>query len=132
MLTQNTHAQDRCCTMRPPASDMTVMILPPEPSRKSVNFCSAGSNVVSAPVPSDWWKLYKDPRLDELVRQAMASNTDLRVAAANLQRARFQTQQAESAGGWSLGDILQWIWNALGDLFHGWSRGAASPRGLTA
>jgi subtilisin family serine protease len=23
-------------------------------------------------------------------------------------------------GGWSLGDILQWIWNALGDLFHGW------------
>lgn len=47
-----------------------------------------GSNVVSAPVPAHWWKLYKDPRLDELVRQAMASNTDLRVAAANLQRAR--------------------------------------------
>ena len=23
-------------------------------------------------------------------------------------------------GGWSLADILQWIWNALGDLFHGW------------
>ncbi len=62
-----------------------------------------GKNVVSAPVPTDWWKLYKDPRLDELVRQAMASNTDLRVAAANLQRARFQTQQAESAGGWSAG-----------------------------
>ncbi|WP_176717999.1 TolC family protein, partial [Pseudomonas sp. 24 E 13] len=62
-----------------------------------------GNNVVSAPVPTDWWKLYKDPRLDELVRQAMASNTDLRVAAANLQRARYQTQQAESAGGWSAG-----------------------------
>ncbi|NWF14444.1 efflux transporter outer membrane subunit [Pseudomonas reactans] len=62
-----------------------------------------GSNAVSAPVPADWWRLYKDPRLDELVRQAMASNTDLRVAAANLQRARFQTQEAESAGGWSAG-----------------------------
>ncbi|WP_223497077.1 efflux transporter outer membrane subunit [Pseudomonas sp. A-RE-26] len=62
-----------------------------------------GKHVVSAPVPDDWWKLYKDPRLDELVRQAMASNTDLRVAAANLQRARFQTQQAQSAGGWSAG-----------------------------
>ncbi|ASV35977.1 RND transporter [Pseudomonas sp. NS1(2017)] len=62
-----------------------------------------GSNVVSTPVPADWWRLYKDPRLDELVRQAMASNTDLRVAAANLQRARFQTQEAESAGGWSAG-----------------------------
>ncbi|MFC6298916.1 efflux transporter outer membrane subunit [Pseudomonas sp. CCM 7893] len=62
-----------------------------------------GSNVVSAPVPADWWKLYQDPRLDELVRQAMASNTDLRVAAANLQRARYQVQQAESAGGLSGG-----------------------------
>ncbi|MGY2138134.1 efflux transporter outer membrane subunit [Pseudomonas reactans] len=62
-----------------------------------------GSNVVSAPVPADWWRLYKDPRLDELVRQAMASNTDLRVAAANLQRSRYQVQQAESAGGWSAG-----------------------------
>lgn len=56
-----------------------------------------GSNVVSAPVPADWWKLYNDRRLDELVRQAMASNTDLRVAAANLQRSRYQVQQAESA-----------------------------------
>ncbi|WP_313061917.1 efflux transporter outer membrane subunit [Pseudomonas rhodesiae] len=64
---------------------------------------SDGKNVVSAPVPTDWWKLYNDPRLDELVRQAMASNTDLRVAAANLQRARYQVQQAESAGGWSAG-----------------------------
>ncbi|MCK1786440.1 TolC family protein, partial [Pseudomonas sp. TNT11] len=62
-----------------------------------------GSNVVSAPVPADWWKLYKDPRLDELVRQAMASNTDLRVAAANLQRARYQVQEAQSVGGWSAG-----------------------------
>ncbi|MDQ3595564.1 MAG: efflux transporter outer membrane subunit, partial [Pseudomonadota bacterium] len=62
-----------------------------------------GSNVVSAPVPADWWKLYQDPRLDKLVEQAMASNTDLRVAAANLQRSRYQVQQAESAGGWSAG-----------------------------
>ena len=60
-----------------------------------------GANVVSAPVPADWWKLYQDPRLDELVRQAMASNTDLRVAAANLSRARAQVEQAQSAGGWS-------------------------------
>ncbi|MCX7081245.1 MAG: TolC family protein, partial [Pseudomonas sp.] len=61
------------------------------------------NNVVSAPVPSDWWRLYQDPRLDELVRQAMASNTDLRVAAANLSRARAQVDEAQSAGGWSGG-----------------------------
>ena len=60
-------------------------------------------NVVSAPIPGDWWRLYRDPRLDELVRQAMAANTDLRVAAANLARARAQVEEAESAGGWSGG-----------------------------
>ncbi|MQT44241.1 TolC family protein, partial [Pseudomonas sp. FSL R10-0765] len=52
-----------------------------------------GDNVVSAPVPTDWWKLYQDPTLNELVRQAMASNTNLRVAAANLARARAQVEQ---------------------------------------
>jgi NodT family efflux transporter outer membrane factor (OMF) lipoprotein len=62
-----------------------------------------GKNVVSAPVPSDWWRLYRDPRLDLLVQQAMASNTDLRVAAANLSRARTQVEQAQAAGGWSGG-----------------------------
>lgn len=62
-----------------------------------------GAPVVSAPVPEDWWRLYQDPRLDELVRQAMTSNTDLRVAAANLSRARAQVDEAQSAGGWSGG-----------------------------
>ncbi|VVN10786.1 efflux transporter outer membrane subunit [Pseudomonas fluorescens] len=60
-------------------------------------------NVISAPVPSDWWRLYQDPRLDQLVQQAMASNTDLRVAAANLSRARAQVDEAQAAGGWSGG-----------------------------
>ena len=29
-------------------------------------------SVVSAPVPEDWWQLYQDQRLNELVRQALA------------------------------------------------------------
>ncbi|MBD8709483.1 TolC family protein [Pseudomonas sp. CFBP 13711] len=61
----------------------------------------SSSNVVSAPVPADWWRLYHDPKLDELVGQALISSTDLRVAAANLQRARFQMSEADAAGGWS-------------------------------
>jgi NodT family efflux transporter outer membrane factor (OMF) lipoprotein len=59
------------------------------------------SNVVSAPVPQDWWRMYNDPRLDELVHQAMASNTDLRIAAANLSRAQFQVDEANAAGGFT-------------------------------
>ena len=58
-------------------------------------------DVVSAPVPKDWWRLYQDDKLNELVRQAMASNTDLRVAAANLAKARAQVEMAEAEGGFS-------------------------------
>lgn len=62
---------------------------------------TGGAPVVSAPVPGNWWQLYQDPRLDQLVREALASNTDLRVAAANIARASFQTQQAEAEGGFN-------------------------------
>lgn len=41
-----------------------------------------------APVPDHWWRLYQDPLLDRLVAQALAANTDLRVAAANIARAQ--------------------------------------------
>ncbi|MBV4502146.1 efflux transporter outer membrane subunit [Pseudomonas shirazensis] len=56
-------------------------------------------SVVSAPVPEDWWQLYQDPRLNQLVRQALASNSELRVAAANIAKARAQLEVAESQGG---------------------------------
>ncbi|HWK53556.1 MAG TPA: efflux transporter outer membrane subunit [Hyphomicrobiales bacterium] len=36
---------------------------------------------------TDWWRLYQDPALDALVNEALAANRDLRVAAANLERA---------------------------------------------
>ncbi len=73
--------------------------------RKDLQGSIAGEsdNVVSAPVPADWWRLYQDPQLNELVRQALASNTDLRVAAASLARARAQVEEAEAAGGFSAG-----------------------------
>ena len=47
----------------------------------------------SQPLPAHWWRLYQDPRLDRLIDQALAHNTDLRVAAANLER--VQALQAE-------------------------------------
>jgi len=56
-------------------------------------------SVVSAPVPRDWWHLYKDPRLDALVSQALTANSELRVAAANLARARALVEEAEARGG---------------------------------
>ena len=38
--------------------------------------------------PGEWWSLFADPTLDALVEEALAANTDLRVAAANLAQAR--------------------------------------------
>lgn len=38
------------------------------------------------PLPDHWWKLYNNPTLDQLIEQALAANTDLRMAEANLER----------------------------------------------
>jgi NodT family efflux transporter outer membrane factor (OMF) lipoprotein len=47
--------------------------------------------------PGDWWRMYQDPVLDELVRQAFAANTDLRMAEANLERSQALLRQARAA-----------------------------------
>jgi len=49
-----------------------------------------------APVPDGWWRLYDDPRLDALVQEALAANTDMRVAAANLRRAIATYHEVEA------------------------------------
>jgi NodT family efflux transporter outer membrane factor (OMF) lipoprotein len=49
---------------------------------------AAGSPASAAPLPAHWWRLYHDPLLDRLVEQALAHNTDLRQAVANLERER--------------------------------------------
>lgn len=60
-----------------------------------------GAEVTQDAVPANWWRLYDDPVLDSLVQDALHSNTDLRVAAANLARASFAVNEAEEAGGFS-------------------------------
>ena len=44
-----------------------------------------------------WWVLYTDERLNRLVEQALAANTDLRAAAANIARADAALAVAEDA-----------------------------------
>jgi NodT family efflux transporter outer membrane factor (OMF) lipoprotein len=50
-----------------------------------------------APLPDHWWRLYDDPRLDGYVREALAANTDLRAADANLRHATFAIREAQAA-----------------------------------
>lgn len=52
-------------------------------------FVSAASPAFTGDEPQgEWWRLYGDPVLDDLVAQALTANTDLRIAAANLAQAR--------------------------------------------
>lgn len=46
--------------------------------------------------PGAWWRLFNDPVLDRLIEQALAANTDLRVAGANLARARAVLSETRS------------------------------------
>ena len=41
-----------------------------------------------ADVPGEWWTLFRSPALDSLIRQALASNPDLKAADAALRQAR--------------------------------------------
>ncbi|AZY52706.1 efflux transporter outer membrane subunit [Bordetella avium] len=47
-------------------------------------------------LPPHWWRLYKDPVLDQLITSAFTANTDLRAAAANLERAQAMTREAQA------------------------------------
>ncbi|MDB5817861.1 MAG: efflux transporter, outer rane lipoprotein NodT family [Rhizobacter sp.] len=49
------------------------------------------------PLPARWWRLYQDPVLDRLIVQALAHNTDLRQASANLERVRAVENEADGA-----------------------------------
>ncbi|MDB5954710.1 TolC family protein [Ramlibacter sp.] len=51
----------------------------------------------AAPLPAHWWRLYQDPALDALVQQALQHNTDLRQAAANLERVQAMAVEAGAA-----------------------------------
>ena len=45
-------------------------------------------------IAADWWKLYADPMLDELVEAAQANNADLRFAAARVEEAEGVLREA--------------------------------------
>ena len=48
-------------------------------------------------VNREWWKLYRDPVLDELVAQALAANADLQQAAARVEEADAVMRQTGAA-----------------------------------
>ncbi len=74
------------------------------PERAAVRDPAAAAPFVSAkdpafaeaPLPDHWWRLYDDPRLNDLVAEALANNADLRAAQANLEQAGALVREAEA------------------------------------
>ena len=73
-----------------------VMALPPQ--SPSDSFVAANNPAFTTEQPGgQWWRLYQDPVLDALVADALVHNTDLRIAGANLARARALLSESRSA-----------------------------------
>ena len=66
------------------------------PSTQSGFVAARPGTVAADPLPAGWWHLYQDAELDSLVADALVANTDLRVAAANLQRAEAALREVRT------------------------------------
>lgn len=78
-----------CATLQPPLPEAMPSIPAEWPLPATTPGAPAdGTDVVAADI--GWRDFFADPRLDQLVAQALDSNRDLRVAVLNVQRARSQ------------------------------------------
>ena len=74
--------------------DFKAPIAPPKATGAFLG--SANPAVSTAAADNNWWRLYNDPVLDQLVADALAANTDIRVAVARLDKARAGLRETRS------------------------------------
>lgn len=71
---------------------------PKLPAGTTAPFVSRNSALETTTAPPDaWWRLYSDPRLDDLIRQALQANLNLAAADANFTAAREAVTEVHSA-----------------------------------
>ena len=58
---------------------------------------SDGKTVSQEQIRNDWWLAFKDPLLESYIQQAAANNNDIKVALANVRRARALSRESGSA-----------------------------------
>ncbi len=71
---------------------------PTTPSAAAPRFIEGAGFAGARATPTNprWWRLYDDPVLDALIADAFAANTDLRIAYANVARARGLLREARA------------------------------------
>lgn len=75
------------------------MLLGPNYQRPEVNLPGAYSEAdagAGLTVPADWWRLYKDPRLDQLVGSGLQKNADIKLAIARIEEAEAVIREANA------------------------------------
>ena len=70
---------------------------PLSPTDSALTAAQGVNGVTDTALPEKWWRLFDDAALDRLVERALAHNTDLRQASANLRRARALLREARAA-----------------------------------
>lgn len=71
-------------------------VAPLPPPTAAAPFVTTNAATVTTDTELNWWRMYRDPVLDGLVADALAANTDLRVAVARLDTARASLRGAKS------------------------------------
>lgn len=71
-------------------------IQPQTPLTAGAPFVSTAAGTVSGQPEAAWWRIYDDPVLDALITRALAANTDLRVASANLKAAEAVVKETRN------------------------------------
>jgi multidrug efflux system outer membrane protein len=66
------------------------------PVEEPALFKSGGAGEPVPPIQTDWWRLYSDPQLDQLIARAHASNPTLQQAVARVDQARALARVAGS------------------------------------
>ncbi|MBV2134055.1 efflux transporter outer membrane subunit [Pseudomonas sp. MAP12] len=85
------------CTMVGPDYHLPKWAVFNQPQAQAPFDAQANPKVSQAALPADWWQLYHEPLLDHLVQEALAKNTDVRLAYHNLRRAYESYQMAHHA-----------------------------------
>jgi outer membrane protein, multidrug efflux system len=90
--------------LAPPALAAVVLagcMVGPDYERPAVElpaaFPGAQAGAADAALPQDWWKLYDDPLLNELVASSLERNADIRIAVARIEEADANLREANAA-----------------------------------
>lgn len=85
------------CTTAGPDYELPAKALVNAAAAQGTFHAAGGAGVVARALPDHWWRLYNDPRLDAVVEQALAANTDLKIAEANLEHSQSLLAEAQAA-----------------------------------